>query len=71
LHYKEGLFSLALKDFQDALANGADAASGYFNIALVHLAHGEREAARAAISEVLRHNPNHKEARELGARLAP
>jgi serine/threonine protein kinase/Tfp pilus assembly protein PilF len=71
LHYQQERYPEALADLQRALDKGANPAAVHYNLALVHLARQDRDAARASVQRVLQHDPTHKEARELLARLQP
>jgi tetratricopeptide (TPR) repeat protein len=69
LHYDARRFPQAQADLNRALALGADPAIVYYNLALNDLARDEPGAARAAIENALRHNPEHTGARQLLERL--
>jgi tetratricopeptide (TPR) repeat protein len=69
LHYHGHRFPEATADLRRALDWGAEPATVYYNLALVDLAQGDRAAARARLELALRHDPLHKEARELHALL--
>jgi tetratricopeptide (TPR) repeat protein len=68
-YYQEKRYSLALADFQLALAGGIDPAPAHYNLALVYLALGDRKAALASVQECLHYNAAHAEARSLKDRL--
>ncbi len=69
LHFQEKRFEQAALDFQRALEGGADPASVHFNLALIHQARNDRDAARRSLEQALRHNPQHKAALELASHL--
>lgn len=69
LHYKLKHYDLALADLQSALARCAKPASIHYNMALVHLALGDRRAPVASLKESLQCDPEHLEARDLQAQL--
>ena len=52
-----------------ALQYGADPASAHYNLALVHLAKGERAAAQESVARALDQAPTHPQARQLRDRL--
>jgi serine/threonine protein kinase/Tfp pilus assembly protein PilF len=69
LHYRQGHYDEALPDLQRALDQGADGTAVYYSQALVHLARQDREAAQASLKKALQHDPHHRQAKELLARL--
>jgi tetratricopeptide (TPR) repeat protein len=69
LHRREGRYPEALADLRRARECGAPAATASYHEALVHLALDDRAAARAAVAEALRHDPDHPDARALADRL--
>jgi Flp pilus assembly protein TadD len=62
-------FAKAVADLEEALRQGADPATVHYNLALVRLATGQREAARASVARALLHAPEHAQARLLRERL--
>jgi tetratricopeptide (TPR) repeat protein len=69
LHYQEKRYPQAAANLELALKLGIDPAVGSYNLALIHLAQGDGAAALESLQEAVRHNPGHKEARELRERL--
>jgi serine/threonine protein kinase/Flp pilus assembly protein TadD len=62
LHYQRKLFDRALSDLRRARDNGADPAAVAYDLALVHLAQGDRAGAVEQLREALRRDPAHKDA---------
>jgi serine/threonine protein kinase/Flp pilus assembly protein TadD len=69
LHYKEGRYPEASSDLREALLRGAEPAAVHYNLALVHLALQDPDAARQDLIRTLSHNPAHAEALSLQAKL--
>jgi serine/threonine protein kinase/Tfp pilus assembly protein PilF len=69
LHYRQERYAEAAGDLQRALDNGASPAAVYYDLALVRLAQGERDAARTCLERVLEHDPDRPDARALRDRL--
>ena len=69
LSYREKAFDRAIADLQRAKESGADAASTYYGLALVHRARGDNATARANALNALHHNSAHREAHDLYDRL--
>jgi len=69
LYLEAKRFNEALTDFQHALARGHDPAAFHYQLALLHAAQGNNNAARAAVHESLRVNPEFRLAVELLERL--
>ncbi|HEV3118182.1 MAG TPA: tetratricopeptide repeat protein [Gemmataceae bacterium] len=69
LSYREKAFDRAIADLHRAKESGADAASTYYGLALVHRARGDNATARANALNALRHNSAHREAHDLYDRL--
>ncbi len=69
LHYGERRYHEALADLDRARVNGAAPAAVAYDLALVHQALGDRDAARAELRQALGHDPDHREARTLLERL--
>jgi serine/threonine protein kinase/Flp pilus assembly protein TadD len=69
LHYQANRFHDAATDLAYALEHGADPASVYCNLALVHSAQGDRAAALVALQRSLEHDPSRQDARTLQDRL--
>jgi hypothetical protein len=65
----EQRYADALADLRRALEHGADPAVVSYDRALIHLARGDRAAARASLDDVLRHDPRHPGARDLRDQL--
>jgi tetratricopeptide (TPR) repeat protein len=59
----------ALTDMQFALDHGAPPIDVHYQLAQVHLARNEPDAARASVQQVLKHNPQHGEALKLQKQL--
>jgi tetratricopeptide (TPR) repeat protein len=59
----------AHRDLQNALRRGADPAAVHYQMALIHLAEKDRDAARASLRRALEHDAGHAEARALFDRL--
>lgn len=71
LHFHAGRPASALDDLRLALKNGADPAVVYYDMALVHIAGDNREAARACVQKALQHDPEHPQASALADSLQP
>jgi tetratricopeptide (TPR) repeat protein len=69
LHYRARRYPQSLRDLNRALALQANPAVVHFNVALVYLAQGDRDAARASLEAALKADPRHSEARALRDRL--
>jgi serine/threonine protein kinase/Flp pilus assembly protein TadD len=69
LHFQQRQYAKAVADLEEALRQGADPAAVHYNLALVRLATGQREAARASVARALLHAPEHAQARLLRERL--
>jgi serine/threonine protein kinase/tetratricopeptide (TPR) repeat protein len=69
LHYREKRYSDAVADLHRALEGGMNPAPVLYGLALVHLAKGDRPAARSSLERVLAHTPEHAQARTLLERL--
>lgn len=65
LHYQEKRFSEAMADLRACVGHGGDPATVYYDMALVHLAQRERDAALVSLDKALKHNAGHEEARQL------
>ncbi len=71
LSLKQGHPTEAEADLHRALADGADPALVYFNLALVYHARNDHQAVRAALQTCLEHRPDYPEARAWLNRLKP
>jgi serine/threonine protein kinase/tetratricopeptide (TPR) repeat protein len=69
LHYQQRRYREALADLEQALRHGADPIATQCNLALVHLARGERAAARESVARALQIAPAHPQARQIRDRL--
>jgi Flp pilus assembly protein TadD len=69
LHYKAGRHARAEADLRHAAECGADPAAVHYNLALVHWARHDRQAALASVKQALAQDPAHAGARELLATL--
>jgi serine/threonine protein kinase/tetratricopeptide (TPR) repeat protein len=69
LHYREGRHTDAVADLERALEGGADPARVHYNLALVRLARGDRDAARRHARLALDRDPANAEVRALAERL--
>jgi tetratricopeptide (TPR) repeat protein len=69
LHYQGKRYAQALADLQAALDTGLDPAVGWYNIAVVQLAQGNREEARSSVKKALERSPMHQPSCDLDARL--
>jgi serine/threonine protein kinase/Tfp pilus assembly protein PilF len=71
LHCQAKRWAQARADFQRALApeSGAEPAAVHYNLAVLHLAQGDRANALASLQRALQDRPAHREALELYARL--
>jgi tetratricopeptide (TPR) repeat protein len=69
LSYREKAFDRAIADLHRAKECGADAASTYYGLALVHRARGDNASARVNALTALHHNSAHREAHDLYDRL--
>jgi eukaryotic-like serine/threonine-protein kinase len=65
----ERRFADAKRDFESAMRHGAEPASVHYQLALVHLAEQDRQAARASLGQALQHNRHYEPALALQARL--
>jgi tetratricopeptide (TPR) repeat protein len=65
LHCKARRLPEAEADLRKALEKGADPASAYYNLALVHVARDNRAAALEFAGKAKDLNPHHAKAREL------
>jgi tetratricopeptide (TPR) repeat protein len=66
LHYRAGRYPEALSDLERAKdLKASPAAAVHYNLALVHLARGDRASARASLASALGADPRHQEARAL------
>jgi tetratricopeptide (TPR) repeat protein len=65
LHYRHQRYVHSIADLQRALALGASAATVHYNLALVYVAQSNHAAALLALQESLRHDPEHRAARDL------
>jgi serine/threonine protein kinase len=70
LHYRTDRFVEAEADFRRALDAGADPATVHYDLALVHLAQGDRTAALECLRKALAAQPSHPEAKRLQESLA-
>jgi serine/threonine protein kinase/Tfp pilus assembly protein PilF len=59
----------AIADLRLALESGAEPVLIHINLARIHLARNDRPAARASLQQVLRHRPDHAEAKQLWEQL--
>src|SRR5205823_830526 len=69
LHYQEQRYDAALDDVRNALAQGADPALAYYDLALVHAARDERGLALTCLEQVLERDPFHGQATRLREKL--
>ncbi len=69
LKLQKGRLDEAETDLNLAVAEGADPAGVHYNRALVYQARHDSRAALDCLAQALRHNPNHKGALDLQARL--
>src|SRR5205823_3906053 len=65
LLFRERRYPEAIADFRRALAGGVRPAPAYYNLALAHLALGDRAAARADLDRALRLEPGGRDFRDL------
>jgi tetratricopeptide (TPR) repeat protein len=65
LHYQQKHLDQADADLKLALQHGADPASVYYDLALVHLAANNPAVALNDVSQSLERNPAHQQARQL------
>jgi tetratricopeptide (TPR) repeat protein len=69
LLFKSRRYAEARADLRRALDAGGDPAVIHYNLALIDVAQYDRAAALAELRQALRHDPRHKEARELSEQL--
>jgi tetratricopeptide (TPR) repeat protein len=69
LHYREMRYDAALVDLKRAVDCGADTATANYNMALVYVAKKDHATALTCVQRALQHNPQHRPACALQARL--
>jgi tetratricopeptide (TPR) repeat protein len=65
LRYRAEQYAEAIADLRNAAGHGADAATVYYNLSLVHFARNDPTAARKDIERALEHGPTNEQAGHL------